>query len=43
MKYYKDHGTSTLEKYVSHEHVEEGKRCDLLSVQKDQRRVQTHY
>jgi hypothetical protein len=43
MKYNKDHGTSTLKKYVSREHVEEGKKCNLLSMQKDQKGVQTHY
>jgi hypothetical protein len=43
MKYNKDQGTSTVKKYVSHEHVEEGKKCDLLSVQIDQGVVQTHY
>jgi hypothetical protein len=42
MKYNKDHGTSTLKKYVFHEHVEEGKKCNLLLVQKDQRGVQMH-
>ncbi len=40
MKYNKNHGISISKKYVSHEHVEEGKKCDLLSMQKDQRRLE---
>jgi hypothetical protein len=43
MKYNKDYGTSTLKKYVCHEHVEEGKKCDLLLLKKYQRAVQMHY
>ncbi len=35
MNYNKNHRTSSLKKHVSHEHVEEGKRWDLL-VQKAQ-------
>jgi hypothetical protein len=34
MSYNKEHGASNLKKHISHEHVEEGKRWDLL-VQKD--------
>jgi len=35
INYNKDHGASNLKKHISHEHVEKGKRWDLL-VQKDQ-------
>jgi hypothetical protein len=30
MSYNKDHGTFSLKKHVSHEHVKEGRRWDLL-------------
>jgi len=36
LSYNKDHGTSFLKKYVSHEHVEKCKRWDLFLVQRTQ-------
>jgi len=36
LSYNKDHGTSSLKKYVFHEHMEECKRWDLFLVQKIQ-------